>query len=46
MENRGIEKSDYVTWKLYILSKSVCYLQQICPEVTEILDNEVTRAYS
>ena len=29
----------------YLLSKQhtfVCYLRQICPEVTEILDNKVT----
>ena len=42
MENWGIEKSDHITWKLYILLRSVSYLWQIRPEVTEILDNEVT----
>ena len=42
MENSGIEKSDHITQKLYILPRSFCYLQQIRPEVTEILDNEVT----
>ena len=30
-------------WKLNILPKSVCYSRQICPEVTEILDNERTQ---
>ena len=31
-----------INWKLNILPRSVCYLQQICPETTEILDNAVT----
>ena len=34
MENWGIEKSDHVTWKLYI--------SHICLGVTEIFDNEGT----
>ena len=42
MKNCGIEKSDHITWKLYILLRSVCYSPQIRPEVAEILDNEVT----
>ena len=42
MENWVIEKFDHITWKLYILPRSVCYLWEICPEVTEILDNKVT----
>ena len=41
MEKWVIEKSGHITWKLYILPRSVCYLLEICPEVTEILDNEV-----
>ena len=42
MKNWGTEKSDHITWKLYILPRPVCYWQYILPEVTEILDNEVT----
>ena len=42
MENCGIEKSDHITWKLYILPRSVYYSRWIRPEVTDILDNEVT----
>ena len=42
MKNWGIEKSDHINWKLHILPRSPCYLQYICPEVTEILDNKVT----
>ena len=42
MKNCGIEKSDHITWKLYILPRSFCYSQLIHFEVTEILDNEVT----
>ena len=46
MEKRGLEKSDHTNWKLlyiyiYILPRSVCYLQKIHPQVTEILDNEL-----
>ena len=44
MENWGIEKSDHIAWKLYMLPMSVCYLQLICWEVTEILDNKVTHS--
>ena len=39
MENWAIEKSDHISWKLYILLRYVCYLRWIRPEVTEILDN-------
>ena len=36
------ELKNHITWKLYILPRSVGYLREICPEVTEILDNKVT----
>ena len=42
MENWGIEKSDHITWNLYMLPRSACYSQYVLPKVTEILDNEVT----
>ena len=42
MENCGIEKSDHITWNLYMLPRPACYSQYVLPEVTEILDNEVT----
>ena len=42
MGNWGTEKSDHITWKLYILPMSVWYLQEIRSQVTEIVDNKVT----
>ena len=40
MGNWGIQKSDHITWKLYILPTSV--IRHKCIELTEISDNEIT----
>ena len=42
MENCGIEKSDHIISKLYILPRSVCYSRWIHDDVTDILENKVT----
>ena len=41
MENWGIEKSNHIAGKLYILPRSVCYLLYVCPEVTEIFGQKI-----
>ena len=42
MENSELQSSDHITRKLWILPRSVCCSQYICPEIKEILENEVT----